>query len=130
MYKCSKLTSKVTVEFLHKFFAWYGVLDITISDNSTQFTVNEFKNVCKVYSSEHITTPPYHPRLNGQAERLVDTCKRALKKSRSELVIEAVLTQFLRVYRITLNPNTFFLSSKSHVQKNIVKFWQTIKKDK
>ncbi|XP_014777997.1 uncharacterized protein K02A2.6-like [Octopus bimaculoides] len=68
MCKCSKPTSMVTVEFLHELFARYGVPDTVVSDNDTKFTVNEFKNLCKMYSIEHITTPPYHPRSNGQVE--------------------------------------------------------------
>eukprot|EP00106_Octopus_bimaculoides_P020916 XP_014788358.1 PREDICTED: uncharacterized protein K02A2.6-like [Octopus bimaculoides] len=69
--------------------------NIIVSDNGTQFMANEFKNFYKMYSNEYISTPPYHPRLNRQAERFVDTFKRALKKFRNELVNDVALTQFL-----------------------------------
>ena len=45
------------------------------------FTGSEFKVYCNSLAIEHITTPTYNPRSNGQAERFVDTFKRALKKS-------------------------------------------------
>ena len=47
----------------------------------------------------------YHPRSNGQAERFVDTLKRALKKPPGTSTDKA-LQQFLQVNRITPNPNT------------------------
>ena len=49
--------------------------------------------------------------LNGQAERFVDTFKRALKKNNGLDTEEGSIQQFLRVYRITVNPNT--ISGKS-----------------
>ena len=47
----------------------------------------------------HITTAPYHPRLNGQTERFVDTFKQALKQSEGNNSEEDIL-QFLRVYKV------------------------------
>lgn len=47
---------------------------------------------CRMYAIEHISTPPYNPRLNGQAEWFEDTIERALKKSRNEFVGDAALT--------------------------------------
>lgn len=40
MYKYRKPTFTVAVEFLNELFAIYGVLDIIISDNDTQFETN------------------------------------------------------------------------------------------
>ena len=42
---------------------------------------SEFRNFCRSLSVEHVTTPPYHPMLNEQAKRFVDTFKMALKKN-------------------------------------------------
>ena len=54
---------------------------------------------------DHITTPQYHPRSNGQTERFVDTLKWALKNA-LWTPSDRPLQQFLQVYRITSNPNT------------------------
>ena len=68
------------------------------------FTVSEFK-VCDSLAIEHITTPTYNPRSNGQAERFVDTFKRALKKAKGFDTEEKNIQTFLMVYRITPNQN-------------------------
>ncbi|XP_014787353.1 uncharacterized protein K02A2.6-like [Octopus bimaculoides] len=103
MCKCRNSTSMVTVDFLHKLFARYGIPDSIVSNGGTQFMANEFKNFSKMFSIEHITTL-YHLRSNGQAERFVNTFKRMLRKTRNELVDDVALTQFLRVDHVMPNP--------------------------
>ena len=105
VFKCRRPTSTTTINFLNELFARFGVPRKIVSDNGTQFTGSEFKNYCKSLAIEHITTSPYHPRSNGQAERFVGTFKRALKKS-SGVDTERSIQNFLSVYRITPNPNT------------------------
>ncbi|XP_062538518.1 uncharacterized protein K02A2.6-like [Armigeres subalbatus] len=56
----SPTTSAVT-EFLDELFARFGVPNVIVSDNGTQFTSEQFAS-------------------NGQAERFVDTFKRSLRK--------------------------------------------------
>ena len=85
-----------------------------ISDNNTQFTLAEFKDFCNAFPEKDVTTPLYHPRSNGQAERFVGTLKRALKKTQGTPTDRA-LQQFLQVYRITLNPNTPSTSSPAEI---------------
>ncbi|XP_039451361.1 uncharacterized protein K02A2.6-like [Culex pipiens pallens] len=55
-------------------------MDLLVSDNGPQFTSSEFRTFLKQNGIQHVTTAPYHPASNGQAERFVDTLKRALKK--------------------------------------------------
>ena len=64
------------------------------------FTGSEFKVYCDSLAIEHITTPTYNPQSNGQAERFVDTFKRALKKAKGFDTKEKNIQTFLTVYRI------------------------------
>ena len=90
------------VNRLHELFARYSVVDTIVSDNGTQFTSKEFEHFCATFQVEHIRIPPCHPRSNGQAERFVDTIKRALKKAIGTPTKNA-LQLFLQLYRITPN---------------------------
>ena len=108
--QCRKPTSEVVINFLFELFARFGVVDCIVTDNGTQFTSADFKHFCKLHLIDHITTPQYHPRSNGQAERFVDTLKRALKKA-GGTPSDKALQQFLNVYRITPNSNVTAASS-------------------
>ncbi|CAI2736860.1 unnamed protein product, partial [Dicrocoelium dendriticum] len=82
-------------------------LPVTIvSDNGSQFTSCQFAAFCAHNRIEHVRTAPYHPQSNGQAERFVDTLKRALWKSKEEGSLNERLGRFLLNYRVTPNPNT------------------------
>lgn len=75
-----------------------------VSDNGTQFTSAEFADFCASNGIEHLTTAPFHPQSNGQAERFVDTFKRAVKKIREGRgSIQHALDIFLLTYRSTPN---------------------------
>ena len=99
--RCRRPTTGTTIGFLHELFARFGVVDCVVSDNGSQFTSVEFKEFREIFQIKHRTTPQYHPRSNGQAERFVDTLKRALQKA-SGTPTDNALQQFLLVYRITL----------------------------
>ena len=102
VFQMKRPTSTNTVNRLHQLFARYGVVHTIVSNNGTQFTSKEFEHFCATFQVEHIRIPPYHPRSNGQAERFVDTLKRALKEAIGTPTIKA-LQLFLQVYRITPN---------------------------
>ena len=105
VFQCKRPTTNCTIGFLYELFAFFGVINCAVTDNAKQFTSSEFRDFCKAYQVDHITTPQYRPRSNGQAERFVDTLKRALKKVLGTPTDRA-LQEFLQVYRITPNPNT------------------------
>ena len=46
----------------------------------------------------------YHPKSNGQADRFVNSFKRALKKAR-DIPTNKAMQQFLQVYRVTPKNN-------------------------
>ncbi|CAD6196085.1 unnamed protein product [Caenorhabditis auriculariae] len=67
-----------TVKVLKEIFARNGYPETIVSDNGTQFTSQQFADMCQNGHIQHIRTAPYCPQSNGQAERFVDTLKRAL----------------------------------------------------
>ena len=114
VFRCKSPTTDFTIKTLHGLFARFGVVDCLVSDNGTQFTSRDFKKFMEDFQVDHITTPTYHPRSNGQAERFVDTLKRPLKKAKDTPSGKA-LRQFLLVYRITPNENTPYQMSLAEV---------------
>ncbi|XP_062713126.1 uncharacterized protein K02A2.6-like [Aedes albopictus] len=107
IFPTKSITSKATINLLRSLFANKGMPQVLVSDNGTQFTSAEFKQFCSENGVEHVTTAPFHPQSNGQAERFVDTFKRAVKKVQDgEGSIKTALDTFLLAYRTTPNPNT------------------------
>lgn len=90
-----------TLQALEQIFNQHGFPETLVSDNGSQFTSREFETFCSRYTISHIRSPPYHPQSNGQAERFVDTFKRALQKSRGEGTSDEIIRTFLFVYRTT-----------------------------
>ena len=95
-----------TIKALDEDFSCFGVPNTVVSDNETMFTGKEFKDYCYSLVIELTMTPAYNPRSNGQAERFVDTFKRALRKNQGIETEEKDIQKFLAVYRITPNLNT------------------------
>ena len=99
-----RITSAATIGILRGLFARLGMPVTLVSDNGTQFTSAEFANFCAFNGIEHVTTAPFHPQSNGQAERFVDTFKRAVKKiQEGRGSIAEALDTFLLTYRSTPN---------------------------
>ena len=94
-----------TIQSLRNLFSTHGLPQVLVSDNGAPFVSAEFKEFLSKNGVRHTTTPPYHPKSNGQVERAVQTVKRALKKSSSE-TLETQLCRFLFKYRITPHGTT------------------------
>ncbi|TNN06893.1 hypothetical protein EWB00_008091, partial [Schistosoma japonicum] len=86
-------------------FSRHGLPDTLVSDNGAQFTSEQFQEFCRRHALNHLRSPPYYPQSNEQAERFVNTFKRALLKSKREGVVDS-LQSFLLVYRTTPNDAT------------------------
>ena len=106
MLKRKRPTSIVTIKFLHELFARFSYPETIITDNATQFLPKGFKMFCESFAINHITMPPFNPRLNGLVEKFVDTLKRALNKYSGRDSEEIGIQQFLQVCCITPNPST------------------------
>ena len=78
----SKTNASANISVLDKIFATHGLPETIVSVNRIQFTSAQFNENCKSSAIEHIRSPPNHPKWNGQAEKFVDTLKRALLKQK------------------------------------------------
>ncbi|BHF79688.1 hypothetical protein SprV_0702281000 [Sparganum proliferum] len=97
-------TTSATSAFLRRIFSQRGVGEILVSDNGSQFTLSTFEDFCRQHNTQHLHSPSYHPQSNSQAERFVDTLKRALLKARGEGTTDEMVQAFLFSYRTTPNP--------------------------
>ncbi|XP_028177592.1 uncharacterized protein K02A2.6-like [Ostrinia furnacalis] len=77
-------TSSWCIKRLKELFVTFGIPHILVSDNGRQFTSTEFENFMTECGTTHRKTAPYHPATNGQAERFVQTIKRALRAMAGE----------------------------------------------
>ncbi|XP_041771477.1 uncharacterized protein K02A2.6-like [Anopheles merus] len=103
--RTASITARITVSILRGLFARFGMPTTLVSDNGTQFTSGEFSEFCLSNGVHHITSAPFHPQSNGQAERFVDTFKRSLTKIRvGGAPLQEALDLFLQTYRTTPNP--------------------------
>ena len=67
-------------------FARHGVPEKVISDNGPQFSSHEFSQFANKYCFDHVTSSPYFPQSNGEAERAVQTIKRLFKNAKDPYV--------------------------------------------
>lgn len=98
-------TSSKTITMLREIFARHGLPKTLVSDNGPQFKSESFELFMRECGVEHLTIAPYHPNSNGQAERFVQTLKRALEKMHS-LPTDLALSKFLLQYRSLPNQHT------------------------
>ena len=77
-------SSTRTVKLLNQIFTQHGLPETIVTDNGSQFTSSQFQEFCQQNSINHVRSPPYHPQSNGQAERFLDTLKRAMLKAWGE----------------------------------------------
>ena len=92
-------STKATTMLLEEDFAHFGYPHTIVSDNATTFSSAEFQEWCHYRGIKHLTGAPYHPATNGAAERLVQSFKQSMKKSK--LPPRPALQEFLMQYRRT-----------------------------
>lgn len=78
--KVNSTSAKTTIDRLRGLFATHGLPSTIVSDNATGFTSTEFQSFLERNGIRHVKTAPYHPSSNGQAERMVQTVKNALRR--------------------------------------------------
>ena len=124
----SSTTAVKTIEVLRTVFARYGLPVQIVTDNGPQFVATEFKTFMKENGVRHIRSAPYYPASNGQVERLVQTCKQALKAGKdSGLSLAHRLSNFLISYRSTRHsttgqsPSVLFLRRRIRTRLDLLK---------
>ncbi|KAA3673249.1 uncharacterized protein DEA37_0011157, partial [Paragonimus westermani] len=91
-------TVTATINTVRRPFSQHGPTETIVSDNGTQFTSGQFRE-------------SHRRNSNGQAERFVDTPKRALLKSRGEGASEEISQRLPLNYLTT--PNKLLSSNQS-----------------
>lgn len=100
-------TSERTIEVLRETFSRYGLCEHLVSDNGPQFTSDEFRLFMQNNGILHTKSVPYHAASNGQAERMVQSLKHALKSAQRDAgTLKLKLAQFLLTYRNTPHSTT------------------------
>ena len=98
-------TSETTVKCLRKVFAVHGLPQVLVSDNGSAFIGSDLEIFLKKNGIRHIRSAPYHPKANGQAERMVRVFKESMK-CLAEGDVETKLARLLFKYRITPHTST------------------------
>lgn len=83
---CEKTTAEETVRVLCFLFARMGLPNQL--DNSPQYTSDIFKAFMNANGIKRVTGTPYHPSTKGQAERLVQNFKKAVKANKSARTLQ------------------------------------------
>lgn len=79
----NQTTSTAVIAVLRSLFATFGVPQKVVSDNGAAFVSVEMQRFCTDNGVSHITSAPYHPATDGQAERYVGELKTALARDKS-----------------------------------------------
>lgn len=129
-------TSEKTIALLKQTFARFGIPEMIVSDNGTQFTSEEFAMFRKRNGIKHYTTAPGNPATNGAAENAVKTFKRSFKAAladerNSNTDLNTLMQRFLMNYRnIEHNttgepPTKLMFGRKIRSQMDLIKPSQT-----
>ena len=122
-------TAEETVSALCSLFARMGLPDQIVSDNGPQFTSETFRKFVNANGIKHATGAPYHPSTNGQAERLVQSFKKAVKADKSGRTLQHKLDRFLLAYRSVPHATTDLSPAQLLLGRNVTTRLDLIKPD-
>ena len=110
-------------------FACMGLPDQIVSDNGCQFTSETFRKFVNANGIKHAAGAPYHPSTNGQAERLVQSFKKAMKVDKSVRTLQQKLDRFLLAYRSAPHATTELSPAQLLLGRNVKTRLDIIKPD-
>ena len=76
----NNVTSAAMVQFVEEACGLFGIPEVIRSDNGPQYNGEAFKNFCKEWGIQHITSSPHYPQSNGYIERQIRWLKPVIKK--------------------------------------------------
>ena len=82
--KLYNIESETVIKKLKHMFSRFGIPEIIRSDNGPQYASKSFRKFTKDWGIDHVTSSPLYPRSNGMAERMVQTVKQILEKSKED----------------------------------------------
>lgn len=111
VYAVKDMTAKTTIDKCKEIFTNFGCPEIMVMDNGRNFRSTEFLQFLANNKVTPKFTAPYHPAINGQAEKFVQTLKNSLKKMLTDprnkgITLNNALNSFLIQYRITSHCTT------------------------
>ena len=107
VFTMNSTTTNQTITVLRELFARTGVPEQLVSDNGPQFTSEDFQTFLRNNGIRHITSAPWHPATNGQAERFVQTLKQGLKAMNDDHInLHQKLCNLLFAYRNATHATT------------------------
>jgi len=72
--------AETVAQFLYELICRYGVADIHITDQGTDFNNKCSAELCRLAGIKHMNTAAYHPQTNGLVEKQNDTTERVIFK--------------------------------------------------
>ena len=79
MRKLNSTTSTAVINNPKSIFAENGIPETLISDNSAQYSSQEFAAFCKQWGIDQVMSSPLYPQSNGFVEQSVQTVKNLWK---------------------------------------------------
>ncbi|XP_060130523.1 uncharacterized protein K02A2.6-like [Zootoca vivipara] len=74
------MASAAVIKVLRQLFATHGLPETIVSDNGAAFVSQEFRAFLADNFIRGVTSAPFHPSSNGQAERMVRTAKESIAR--------------------------------------------------
>ena len=67
--KLDQLSANSVIAHTSSIFARHEIPEVVISNNGPQFASESYAKFAKDYGFQHVTSSPYHPEGNGEAEK-------------------------------------------------------------
>ena len=79
-------SAEEVIKHTKSIFARLSIPEVVISDNGPQYSSRAYADFAVGYQFKHVTSSPYHPQSNGEAERAAGTVKKLLKKEKDHFL--------------------------------------------